>query len=296
MDLQQLRYIIALYEEKHFGRAAKKVGISQPTLSQQIKKLEDELQVILFERSKKQIRLTEAGKTFIPYALAAIKDLKQGIATLKNQSESLTDEIKLGFIPTIGPYLLPKILKEIKSKAPKLKLKLFEETTSVLLENLKAGKFDLGLVALPLLDPQISSQEIGSEEFLLAIPAKSALAKEHPKSISVNNVKKNQLLMLKEGHCFRDQSLDFCHISSGDPRLIFEGSSLTSVLNLVAAGEGITFVPKMAAKSHANQHIKYITFSGKKPKRSIGLIWRHTSALSHSQEFLLDSLTGTLKN
>lgn len=288
MDIQQLRYIIALSQELNFNRAAQRVGISQPTLSQQIQKLEDELGEALFERSTKSVRITPAGELFLPHAQAALDTLKAGVNELKEGQTGVAGTIRLAFIPTIGPYILPRVLKIIQKEAPKLKLKLFEETTSVLTENLKRAKFDLGLLALPIEDSGIAAQSFGREEFLLAVHAKHPLVAR--KFITVQDIAKEKLIMLQEGHCFRDQALEFCSMRRDNDQLVFEGSSLVSVLNLVAAGEGVTLVPKMVQQGSIPRDVKFIPFKGHKPSRELGLIWRMSSPLGRAEKFLIDAI------
>lgn len=285
MEIQQLRYIIALSQELNFNRAAAKVGISQPTLSQQIKKLEEELQTPLFERSAHSVRLTPAGKTFLPYARQALESLNSGVNELKDKEQNLSGTLSLAFIPTIGPYILPTVLKVIKKKAPNLKLKLYEETTSVLCENLKSGKFDLGLLALPLDDPALVTKKLGTEAFYLVTSKQNKLS--HKKSVTLKDVLGQNLIMLQEGHCFRDQALDFCNINQNSFQLAFEGSSLVSVLNLVQADEGISFIPEMTIDHINKKNLTVLPFKGKTPKRDIGAIWRMTTPLNKTQKFVL---------
>lgn len=293
MEIQQLRYVLALAQELSFYKAAKKVFVTQPTLSQQIKKLEDELGVVLFERSPKWVQLTEAGERFLPHAQNILDGVDQIKTEFHQDQKTISGKLKIGFIPTIGPYLLPKIAPIIQKKAPDLKLELYEETTSVLIESLKVAKFDLGLVALPLEDPSVVAKELGKEEFYLALSKKEWSKKK--KTISLNQLTNKKILMLKEGHCFRDQALDFCQIKQDDERLIFEGSSLVSVINLVSLGYGVTFVPKMAIKSFNDSKIEFLSFPKPKPMRTIGAIWRMTTPLNKAQRFLLEVIEEVLR-
>lgn len=293
MEIQQLRYIIALSQELNFNKAAQKVGISQPTLSQQIKKLEEELGEPLFERSPHEVRLTNAGRLFLPFARNALQNLKQGVDELKNTQSELSGTLSLAFIPTIGPYILPKVLKVLRKKAPKLKLKLYEETTSVLCENLKNGKFDLGLLALPLEDPSLVTKKLGTESFYLITSKKNPLSLK--KTVTTHDVLGENLIMLKEGHCFRDQALDFCNLNERNFQLAFEGSSLVSVLNLVQAEEGVSFVPEMSLEHINKKNLTVLPFKGRTPKRDIGGIWRMTTPLNHTQKFVLSVIEEILK-
>lgn len=293
MDLQQIRYVVALAKEGSFQRAARSVGISQPTLSQQVKKLEDELGSPLFERSSHAVRLTVAGEKFIPFAMGALESLSAGSQMVRSEKNALDGLVKLGFIPTVGPYLLPVAIRKLQKQAPNLRLELFEETTSVLVESLKAGKCDLGLLALPVGDSALASRSLGAEEFYLAVSKKHPLASK--KQIIASDLSDEPLLMLKEGHCFRDQALDFCRRGNASPQVTFEGSSLVSVMNLVASGDGITLVPKMTVDQTPHAGLKFIPFKDPKPMREIGICWRMTMPLTAVQRFVLDALGEAFK-
>lgn len=294
MDLQQLRYLVALAKELNFQRAARSVGISQPTLSQQLKKLENELGRPLFERSPHSVKLTQAGEKFLPHALTALESLKIGATELQENEKRLQGIVKLGFIPTVGPYLLPAVIQELRKKAPQIKLELFEETTSVLISHLKEGKFDIALLALPIDDSSVVSKSFGSEEFHIAVSQQNPLAQK--KNLSLKDIQECSLLILKEGHCFREQALDFCKRQGRHPQVTFEGSSLVSVMKLVASGNDITFVPAIAKQGSAVSGLKYIPFKNPKPTRELGVIWRMTMPLNRAQAFVIDSLERSFKN
>ncbi|MBU0506158.1 MAG: LysR substrate-binding domain-containing protein [bacterium] len=293
MDLQQLRYIVALSKELNFVRAAKRVGITQPTLSQQIKKLEEELGTPLFERSPHSVRLTNQGQTFLNYAIKALDSLSEGRQKIKESTHSLTGKISIAFIPTIGPYILPPLLKKLKKKAPELTLELFEETTSVLVDHLKTGKFDIGILALPIDDTSLVTKELGEEEFFVCVSKEHHLASKD--KISINHMLNQDVLMLQEGHCFRDQALEFCSTHHANPNILFEGSSLVSVMNLAAANVGMTLVPKIAVNKGMYSSLKFIPFSKPKPTRKIGAIWRMTFLPNYAQRFVMDCVEDILK-
>lgn len=293
MELHQLRYVVALARELNFQRAANRAHISQPTLSQQIKKLEDELGARLFERSRRGVRLTAAGKLFLPRAMAALETLAEGAMELKRESGEVAGKIVVGAIPTIGPYLLPEAVLSMKKQAPRLAIEMHEQTTSVLLEYLKAGKVDLGLLALPIEEPGLTSRAIGEEEFYLAVSPRHRLAPK--KAVSLADVAAEPMLLLQEGHCFRDQAMDFCKKARTTPEIIFEGSSLTSVMRLAALGEGVTFVPKMAANSLENPGLRFIPFVSPRPKRKIGVVWRVSHPLGFAHHALVAVLADALR-
>jgi len=291
MELQQLRYVAAVAREKHFGRAAERVHITQPTLSQQIIKLEKELGAALFERSPRGVVLTAEGEKFLSTATAVLEILENSVRELKEKGDDITGRIRLAVIPTLGPYLLPPVLQHVRKKAPRLTLELFDMTTSLLLENLKQNRIDMGILALPIEEPGIVALSIGKEPFYLAVPQKHPLASR--KSVDLAQVRRERLLILQEGHCFRNQALAYCGLSAEDDQIIFQGSSLTSVMRLAAAGEGVTFVPRIAARAREHPGLRFIRFSGPEPIRELGVVWRVTTPLSTANRFLIDVIEST---
>ena len=287
MELHQLRYIVALSQERNFLRAAKRVNITQPTLSHQIKKLENEIGAPLFERSSHGVRLTAAGEKFIPYAVATLDNLEKGLANLQENSNDISGKITVGAIPTISPYLIPDVLVNLKKKASRLSIELYEETTSLLLESLKAGKIDLGILSLPVSDTGIVSRSIGKEEFFLATSKQHPLSKQ--KQVTAKIIKEEKLLILQEGHCFADQALEYCKTRRENTQIIFQGSSLTSVMKLASVGEGLTLVPKMAVSESENPNLVFIPFKKPKPSREIGIVWRVTAPLTPARRLFIDT-------
>lgn len=287
MDLQQLRYMVALSQELNFVRAAKKSHVTQPTLSQQIKKLEDSLGARLFERSSKQVRLTAAGEKFLPSAEAVLAALEKGIQDLREDSGEILGEIRISAIPTLGPYVLPEIITQLRRKAPKLKLHIYEETTSVLIESLKSGKTDLGLLALPVDAEGIAAKVTAREKFYLAVSKKHELAGRP--EVTARDLRGEDLLILQEGHCFGAQALEFCKRQRTDDRVVFQGSSLTSVLQLAAAGEGITLVPDLVRASAVPPGLKFLPFKKPYPSREIGLVWRMTAPLTRAHRAVIET-------
>lgn len=291
MELQQLRYVVALSRELNFQRASKKLHVTQPTLSQQLKKLEDEIGITLFERSPKYVRLTSAGEKFVPFALELLERLERGLEEIREDKGEVSGHLKIGAIPTIGPFVLPPLVQASHQAAPKLKLELFEEITPVLIEKLKQGQLDLGILSLPFDETALAVKNIGKETFLLAVPLAHELAKR--KQISLQDLNGQRLLILQEGHCFSEQALSFCRRSREDRQVVFQGSSLQSVLNLAAAGEGITFLPKMAEKSCRNLPLKLIPFGPKAPMRQIVVIWRLAAPLNRNHRFMIQLIQDT---
>lgn len=292
MELHQLRYFLALTRELSFQRAAHEANISQPTLSQQIKKLEDELGSALFERSHHRVRLTKAGQKFLPYAQTAVDTLKKGLLEIKEGSSEVSGTISLGVIPTICPYLIPSMLKVLKKNFPKIQISLYEETTSVLIEKLKEGKLDLGILALPIHEKGLVEKKLTDEEYLAAVPAGSPLAKKN--SIQRKDIAKEKIITLQEGHCFSQQALDYCNLTRHDEQVIFQGSSLVSAMRLAELGEGMTFVPRMAADKKSYPGLKFTPFSPP-AKRSIGVLWRISAPLLKIHHILITAAEAELK-
>lgn len=294
MDIQQLRYFIAVAQELHFNRAAAKMHVTQPTLSQQIQKLEKELGAPLLERSPQSTRLTAAGKKFLPHALSVLDQLQKGVQELREDADAVSGTVRVGVIPTIGPYLMPEMIIRLGKTAPRVRMELHEETTSVLLEKLRAGNLDVGILALPVEDRGISSRVLKQEPFFLAVPEKHRLASK--KAVTRQDVLQEKLLILKEGHCFGQQSIQFCKLARTDARVVFEGSSLTSVLALAEAGEGVTFVPQMAVSRLSGFRLKFIPFSqAERPLRGIGVAWRLSAPLDRAQKAMIETAEICLK-
>lgn len=287
MEIHQLKYFVAVAKELSFHKAAKAVGVTQPTLSQQIQKLEKDLGTKLFERSPQFVHMTLEGKRFLPYALQVLDVLKHAENEIQFKQQKLEGQLRVAFIPTIGPYVLPQLLKILKRKAPNLKLELFELTTSMLLEGLKHSHFDLGVLALPIEDSAIKNQKVGEESFFIACSKNHALAKK--KEISIKDLKSQDLLILQEGHCFRDQALEFCTRYNKNVKIQFEGSSMSSVTNLAASNFGVTIVPEMVT-TYSQKDLVFKPFSKPKPYREIGLVWRNSYQLNYSEIFFLKVL------
>ncbi len=292
MDIHQLRYFVAVAEELHFNRAAQKSHVTQPTLSQSLKKLEGELGTPLLERSPQHVRLTDAGKKFLLRAKAALSELRSGFEELRESDGEISGAIRVGVIPTVCPYLMPEVIVRLKKNAPRLAIDLFEETTSLIVQHLKEGTLDVGILALPIPEKSLISKSLLREPFYLACSRQHPLAAK--RSVSRKDIANEQLLILQEGHCFGEQSLEFCRASRKDPNVIFEGSSLTSVMRLAALGYGITLVPAMALKHTSESGIRCVPFSPEKPHREIGAIWRLSAQLTRTHHFFLDTVEGVL--
>lgn len=289
MEMQELRYAAAVYRERHFVRAADRVHVSQPTLSQGLKKLERELGAPLFDRSPRGVRTTPAGEKFLQRVLPALSVLESAAEEIKADAGEPTGVVRLGAIPTLGPYLWPRALPLLRKKAPRLTVEIHEVTTSLLLGQLKDGRLDVGLLALPAGERGFAARSFGEEPFCLAVDRNHPLARK--KTVSVRDLARERMLVLQEGHCFRQQSLAFCKMAATDPRVIFEGSSLASVMRLAAAGEGVTLVPRVAAET-GGLPLRFIPFERPEPHRQVGALWRSGAALTLGQKAVVEALAG----
>lgn len=285
MELRQLRYFAALSRELHFRRAAARTHVTQPTLSQQIHKLEGELGTQLFERSAHGVKLTPSGLRFLPHALTILDQLDQGIHDIQEETGQIAGKLSVGAIPTIAPYVLPGVITMVRKRAPSIRLEIYEETTSVLLSHLKSGGVDIGILSLPISEPGIVTRSIGREKFFAAASVRHAIARRH--SLTAKELKKEKLLILKEGHCFADQALEYCKRSREDDEVIFQGSSLTSVMRLAATGEGITLVPDMARATCVNRDLCFIPFREPAPSRELGIAWRVSAPLGKTHHVFM---------
>jgi LysR family hydrogen peroxide-inducible transcriptional activator len=276
VSLRQLRYLEALAENLHFGRAAEACAVSQPALSMQIKELEEELQVSLVERRKSGVELTEQGEEIVRRArtiLASVRDLRD---YAKHQEKVLSGTLRLGAIPSIAPYLLPEALPELQRRFPELNLQLRETITETLVRELIGGDLDLILIALPIEDPEIETAYLFDDKFVLAMRATKG---RRQRTATPDMLLHDRLLLLEEGHCLRDQALSFCRLVTPEARESFGASSLATIVQMVAHGYGITLLPDMAISSevHHRDDIRLLRFAKPEPKREIGLAWRKTS-------------------
>jgi LysR family transcriptional regulator, hydrogen peroxide-inducible genes activator len=284
MNLRDLRYLIALVDHKHFGRAADACHVSQPTLSTQIKKLEEELGVALVERAPRKIMLTEAGKEIAERARQILSEVDQMHEVARRTRDPEAGSLRLGLFPTLGPYLLPHIMPQIRKRYPRLELLLIEEKTETLLNMLRTGKIDAACLALPVHDAQLHAQLLFEEPFVLAVPGSHPFA--HMRSLKMDDLHHEHLLLLEDGHCLREQALDVCSIAGATERDDFRATSLETLRQMVAAGVGMTLIPTLAIKPPVphSDAINLIPFKGAHPpSRKIALVWRKSSAM---QSFL----------
>ncbi len=277
MNLRDLKYLVAIADHLNFSKAAKASNISQPTLSMQLKKLEEYLGVQLIERTNKRIFLTKIGQEISERARQIVYKAEQLRQVAKNASNPLSGEITIGIFPTLAPYLLPLIVPKIKSSFPKITLMLIEEKTLEIIRQLESGKMDCALLAYPVLSESLRSLKLFTEPFTLAAPISHAFARY--KTISKKDLENEELLLLDEGHCLRDQALEVCSsIGIGESKY-FRATSLETLRQMVAAGNGITLIPKLAVYKE-DSYVKYIPFESPPPSRTVGIFWRRTNARS----------------
>lgn len=292
LTLKQLRYFDALARHGHFGRAADACAISQPALSMQIRELEKSLDSPLFERGARQVRLTAFGE-----ALAQrVRDILRSVDELGDLARAsrgrLAGRLRLGVIPTVAPYLLPTVIGRLARTNPDLELQVRETVTPRLLQELAEGRLDTAVVALPVSEPSLAEVALFSEAFVLVRPGEDD-GKPIPDPDMLREMK---LLLLEEGHCFRDQALSFCGLRSAHPRELLDGSSLSTLVQMVGAGIGVTLIPEMAvAVETRSAPVSVARFADPQPCRTIGMVWRRVSPLAprltRIAEVVLESAT-----
>jgi LysR family hydrogen peroxide-inducible transcriptional activator len=280
MNLRDLRYLVALAEHKHFGRAAEASFVSQPTLSTQIKKLEEELGVALVERTPRKVLLTEVGREIAQRARDVLNEVEQIRAIARRTLDPESGTVRLGIFPTLGPYLLPHVVPRIRARFPRLELLLVEEKTEVVLRQLREGRLDAGVLALPMHDDQLHAEFLFEEPFLLAVPEDHALARR--KTLKLDDLSDQSLLLLEDGHCLRDQALEVCHLSGASEKTGFRATSLETLRQMVAANVGITLLPSLAVQPPVarSDNVHLVPFRGDAPSRRIAMIWRKSSAMA----------------
>ena len=280
MTLTELRYLVAVARERHFGKAAEACFVSQPTLSVAIKKLEEELDVKLFERGSNEVTVTQLGVEIVHQAHLVLEQAAGIKEIARHGKDPLTGPLRLGVIYTIAPYLLPDLVRQSIDRVPQMPLVLQENFTVKLLEMLRAGEIDAAVLAEPFPDAGLAVAALYDEPFQIAVPKKHPLARR--KRISAEELKNETMLLLGTGHCFRDHVLEVCPEYAGFSsnaegiRKSFEGSSLETIKYMVAAGMGVTVVPQLSVPAESERHIAYIRFADPVPTRRIVLAWRRS--------------------
>ncbi|HEX6296995.1 MAG TPA: LysR substrate-binding domain-containing protein [Burkholderiales bacterium] len=280
MTLTELRYIVAVARERHFGRAAEGCFVSQPTLSVAVKKLEEELGLQLFERGPGEVSVTPTGQKIVAQAQRVLEEAARVKELAAAGRDPLAGPLRLGAIYTIGPYLLPKLIPILRRAAPQMQLHIQENFTHVLAELLKNGEVDVILIALPFAEPGIETRAVYDEPFMVAVP-KGHAWDGRKRAVSSEELTKESLLLLGEGHCFRDQVLDICHVVRAKERSplarTVEGGSLETIRQMVAGGVGVTVLPSTSITSNTSSDlIRVLPFARPAPTRRVGLAWRRS--------------------
>ena len=296
MNLRDLRYLVAVAEHKHFGRAAEACFVSQPTLSTQVKKLEEELGVTLIERTNRQVMLTPVGERIVAQAQRVLREVNYMVHIAEEHKDPYGGEFRLGIIPTVAPYLLPKILGPIKKAFPKLRIQLTEAQTAVISRMLREGDLDAVILALPLEEDFVS-------EALYTEPFYFAASRHHPKAalkaVDLDDLDHEQVLLLEDGHCLRDQALEICSSHNAVENTNFRATSIETLRQMVAANVGITLMPELAITSRTGP-VRYLPFKRDQPHRTIGLCWRASSTraelLGQFADVLKRTMTDVMRN
>lgn len=278
VTLRQLRYFDALARHGHFGRAAEACAISQPALSMQIREMERAVGGVLIERNARQVTLTAFGEDL----LHRVRDILRSVDELgdfaRASRDKLAGRLRVGMIPTIAPYLLPKVIETLARLHPELDIHVRETLTPKLIKEVAEGRLDTAIVALPVSEPSLTEVALFSENFLLVRPGEDAKVPVP----SAEMLREMRLLLLEEGHCFRDQALSFCNMqSSSPPREVLDASSLSTLVQMVGAGIGVTLIPEMAVTVETRSApVTVSRFKNPQPSRTIGMVWRKTSPLA----------------
>jgi LysR family hydrogen peroxide-inducible transcriptional activator len=286
VELHQLRYFCAVADTGSFSRAAERSHVSQPSLSQQILKLESELGARLFDRLGRSVRLTDAGKSFLPRARSVLLELEAARGDVSESKHSVSGRITVGVIPTVAPYFLPPVLAAFSKKYPEVAVSVVEEITPVFLERLRAGSLDLAILALPVRGREFDSLPLLTESLFAALPANHPLARR--KAISLRELRKEPFLLLRDGHCFRENAVAACNRARVSPRVVFESGQFSSLLGLVRAGIGVSLVPAMAVER--NSQVGFVRISDPQARRIIGVLTLRGRSVSRAQSAFLSSL------
>ncbi len=277
VTLKQFRYFDALARSGHFGRAADACAISQPALSMQIKDLEEALGAQLFERGARSVRLTPLGDDLAARVREILRAVDEIGDLARAADDRLTGRLRIGVIPTVAPYLLPRVMQALASDHPDLDMYIRETVTPKLIGELTEGRLDAAILALPASEPGLSEDALFEEDFVLIRPATEAATPVPSKE----GLKSMRLLLLEEGHCFRDQALSFCDIRTAQPREMLDGSSLSTLVQMVSAGIGVTLLPEMALPVETRSaDVAVQRFPDPQPSRTIGMVWRKSSPLT----------------
>lgn len=290
MNVRALQYFVKLADLKHFSKAAEACFVSQPTLSTQIRKLEEELGVQLVERAPRKVMLTPVGEEIALRARGVLNDIEQIRTAARRNTNPAEGTLRLGLFPTLAPYLLPHVIPSIRKAYPRLKLQLSEEKTDDILEMLRRGELDAALLALPIDDDGLTVKPLFEEPFVLALPEDHPLASK--KTVCIDDLSGSELLLLEDGHCMRNHALEVCELSGASERVDFHATSMETLRQMVAADVGITLMPLLAVKPPIAEtgNVVFRAFKKPAPSRTIAMVWRNSSALSSFFETLAGPL------
>jgi LysR family hydrogen peroxide-inducible transcriptional activator len=286
MELHQLRYFCAVAETGSFSRAAEQSHVAQPSLSQQILKLEDELGARLFDRLGRSVRLTDLGKAFLPRARAVLRELEAAKGDVVERKDSVSGSLCVGVIPTVAPYFLPPHLRSFTRQIPQAHLTVVEEITPVLLDRLRAGTVDVAILALPIRGHEFETFPLLTERLYAALPKKHTFANH--RSLSLKDLRREPFLLLRDGHCFRDTAVAACDRARLNPQIIFESGQFSSILSMVGTGMGVSIVPEMAIEKHAQ--CRYVRIADDEAARTIGAIVLRGRSLTRLHQAFLTHL------
>ena len=294
MNLKDLKYLVALADTGHFGKAAERSFVSQPTLSAQLKKLEEYLGVKLVERQPKNVQLTEVGKQIVVRARRMLDEGDEIVALARSNTDPFAGKLKVALIPTIGPYLLPRVMQKIRKGLPHLGLMLYEYQTESLLKRLRDGEIDLGIMAMPALADGVETRDLYEENFTVALPNNHPLASKA--NIKVQDLKGHTLLLLEDGHCLRDQALEVCSRVDVKEAEDFRATSLETLRQMVVAGLGITLLPEMAVESPfgSQRGLTIKQFAKPAQSRTVGAVWRKTTTRGAAISAVCDVIDGVM--
>jgi LysR family hydrogen peroxide-inducible transcriptional activator len=288
LNLRDLKYLVAVAEQRHFGRAAEACHVSQPTLSTQIRKLEEFLGVTLIERNNRQVLLTPIGEKIVEQARLVLRESEQLVKMAQQARDPFGGEFRLGIIPTVAPYLLPRILPAIREQFPDLEIQLIEAQTATITRELRAGRLDAIILALPVDEDGVRAAPLYAEPFYVALSPQHPLCGRN--SITAEDLETTEVLLLEDGHCLRDQALDVCKQAGAVENTNFSATSIETLRHMVSANIGITLMPELAVEDDSKS-IRYLPFEGEPPHRVIGMVWRGTT----TREALLGKLAQMLR-
>lgn len=288
MEIHQLRYFLAVSRLRSFTRAAEHEHVAQPSLSQQILKLEDELGAKLFNRLGRSITLTRFGERFEPRARRVLAEIEGARQEMDEMLGLRRGRVNLGALPTLAPYLLPSILADFGRAYPGIAVNMREGLTSSLLAETALGDLDLALVRLPVRGSEFLSEPLLKEGMLLAVPRQHALSRRHRQTVSLGDLAEEQFLLLKDGHCFRDDVLEICKRCRVTPNVVFEGGQFDTLVAMVAAGTGVTLLPEMARRHYQRAGVRLINFAPPSPTRTLGMVRAKDKFLTPSTRVFME--------